>query len=111
MPIFRAEELRKAGAAMLGAAGAPPEEALIVARELVEANLVGHDSHGVIRIPQYVDSMRRGEIDPGRPVEIAHEPAVGQLLARQHELWAQLDPALPPLAPSPPAAGEAHKGA
>ncbi len=80
MPIFRAEELRKAGAAVLGAAGAPPEEALIVARELVEANLVGHDSHGVIRIPQYVDSMRRGEIDPGRPVEIANETAVALLL-------------------------------
>ena len=42
---------------------------------------------------------------------LAHEPAVGQLLARQHELWAQLDPALPPLALSPPAAGEAAPAA
>jgi LDH2 family malate/lactate/ureidoglycolate dehydrogenase len=33
-----------------------------VARHLVRANLSGHDSHGVIRLPQYVGRIESGEI-------------------------------------------------
>jgi len=38
--------------------GCSPEEARRVAASLVEANLTGHDSHGVIRMPRYVDWVR-----------------------------------------------------
>ena len=33
-----------------------------VAGSLVDANLVGHDSHGVLRIPQYLEDLRAGLI-------------------------------------------------
>jgi uncharacterized oxidoreductase len=48
MPIVQAGRLRRIGAALLQAAGASDEEANAVALGCVNANLAGHDSHGVI---------------------------------------------------------------
>ena len=42
-----------------------PAEAAAVADHLVEANLVGHDSHGVIRAPKYLEWVAAGELLPG----------------------------------------------
>ena len=51
----------------------PHEEAVWVAELLVRANLVGHDSHGAIRIPQYAQAIRSALVKPGVPPEIAKE--------------------------------------
>ncbi len=48
--------------------GCPEDEAARVARHLVKANLTGHDSHGVIRVPLYVSWIDRGWMHPGRQV-------------------------------------------
>lgn len=58
---------------MFAACGAPVEDAAIVAEELVEASLMGLDSHGVVRYIQYVDEVLRGRIKPGSPVRIVNE--------------------------------------
>ena len=50
------------------AKGTPPEEAEIVAAHQVKANLVGHDSHGVIHVPEYCERIDRGHIVPGAPL-------------------------------------------
>jgi uncharacterized oxidoreductase len=55
------------------AAKVPSEEAERVARSLVDANLRGHDSHGVIRVPQYVKAITDGLLKPGAPFEIVKE--------------------------------------
>jgi len=55
------------------ACGAPESEAHIVADHLVSANLMGYDTHGVMRIPQYVDGVRTGMIRPGAPVTVEKE--------------------------------------
>ena len=47
------------------AAGAMPSEAQIVAKALVEANLEGHDSHGIVRVPEYVGWMEQNLIHVG----------------------------------------------
>ena len=39
-------------------------EAATIARRLVDSNLVGHDSHGVLRVPRYLDWMRDGTLRP-----------------------------------------------
>ena len=39
-----------------------PVEAGRIAHYLVESNLVGHDSHGVIRVPIYIDWLRAGKV-------------------------------------------------
>lgn len=41
-------------------AGSSPEESHRIASNLVEANLTGHDSHGVIRTGRYVDWLANG---------------------------------------------------
>ena len=41
-------------------AGAVEEDAQIVANHLVESNLMGHDSHGVIRTDFYINTMKVG---------------------------------------------------
>ncbi len=45
--------------AIFQSGGCRTDEAERIARHLVEANLVGHDSHGVIRVWHYVQWMRR----------------------------------------------------
>ncbi len=61
-----ADRLRRLAATILEAAGSAAAEADAVAGRLVGANLAGHDSHGVIRVPQYVDQVRAGQILPNR---------------------------------------------
>ena len=57
------------------ALGAPTEDADTVASHLVDANLKGHDSHGVIRAAQYVERTREGRIVPGAGIEVVRETA------------------------------------
>lgn len=73
MPNIPASDLETIGRALFEAAGAPPEEAEIVARHCVGANLAGHDSHGVIQIPTYIDRIGKGHIVPGAPWTIVEE--------------------------------------
>ena len=51
----------------------PIEEAKIVADHLVTANLMGFDSHGVIRIPEYIGYVNKGLIQPGASIKIKKE--------------------------------------
>ena len=73
MPVVAAARLRAIGEALLVAAGAPAEEAATVMRHCVAANLVGHDSHGIIQIPTYIDRIKAGHIVPGAPWVIVQE--------------------------------------
>ena len=73
MPKILAERLEEIGRALFVAAGTPPEEADIVMRHVVGANLVGHDSHGVIQIPTYIERIKVGHIVPGAPWMIVKE--------------------------------------
>ena len=52
------------------AAGSNADEASIIADHLVEASLMGHDSHGVIRISKYVDWVRAGQVVATRHIQI-----------------------------------------
>jgi len=73
MPHIAPEILYDTGKAIFQAAGASEEEAQIVMEHLVGANLAGHDSHGVILIPSYINRIKRGHIVPGAPLEIERE--------------------------------------
>ncbi|HSF33547.1 MAG TPA: Ldh family oxidoreductase [Candidatus Tectomicrobia bacterium] len=65
MPRVQADVLIQFGQALFQSIGAPVEEASLVARLLVDANLSGHDSHGVIQIPGYIKAYGEGLIAPG----------------------------------------------
>jgi len=62
------------------AMGAPDGDAAWISTLLVRANLRGHDSHGVIRIPQYWQSVKSGQVDPKSPVTVVEEtPTLARL--------------------------------
>ena len=68
MPLFLGSQLEDLGTAIFVASGAPIDVAEKVARSLVLSNLSGHDSHGVLRIPSYLEAVASGTVDPaGRP--------------------------------------------
>jgi uncharacterized oxidoreductase len=67
------EALRELTRDIFAAAGCGPEEAGRVAHHLVEANLTGHDSHGVIRIPSYVDWLRSGKVLANKTASVVLE--------------------------------------
>src|SRR6201993_2021581 len=73
MPKIAAERLNEIGRALFVAAGTPPGEAETVMRHVVAANLAGHDSHGVIQIPTYIERIKVGHIVPGAPWKIVQE--------------------------------------
>ena len=65
MPDFAPGQLVQIGVEILAAAGVPTDAGQTVVEHLVEANLTGHDSHGIIRLPQYMATIEKGEINPG----------------------------------------------
>jgi LDH2 family malate/lactate/ureidoglycolate dehydrogenase len=92
VPTVHAETLAALIQDVLAAAGAPTETAEIVAGSLVLSNLKGVDSHGVVRVAQYVREIGTGRIDPlARPVVDDRGAAIvldgrwcfGQIAARE----------------------------
>lgn len=75
MHLFTADFLRHVGIALFTACGAPADEAAVVAEELVEASLMGIDSHGVIRYIWYTEEAIVGRIKPGAPIEVVKQSA------------------------------------
>ena len=76
--LVRHEALRDLGKAMLTATGSAAEEAAIVANHLVDANLAGHDSHGVGLLPMYVRDRLAGNVHPNRhPVLVRDDGVIG----------------------------------
>lgn len=98
MPTLSAEELKRLSAEVFVQLGTPASAAQCVAHHLVEANLAGHDSHGVMRIPQYVDLIKAGRIVPQGQMQVVHESTAtavvdgglgfGQVIARDGMLLA-----------------------
>jgi len=58
------EQLTSFAADVLTAGGLDSREAGVAARWIVYANLRGVDSHGVVRLIQYSDSLAQGEVNP-----------------------------------------------
>jgi len=73
MPILPAGMLIQFTSQIFHEAGADLNEANRVAGSLVEANLVGHDSHGVLRIPEYVRWMEQKLVTLGAHARVVHE--------------------------------------
>jgi uncharacterized oxidoreductase len=70
---LRHDRLRELTSAIFAAAGCQQPEAERVATHLVEANLVGHDSHGIIRVPTYVQWLRDGRVLANRTTQVVFE--------------------------------------
>ena len=70
-----ADTLRDFVAQIFAAAGCNAEEAARIGKHLVGANLAGHDSHGVIRVPRYVQWLGMDRVRAGQqPTIVAESP-------------------------------------
>lgn len=71
-------------ARIFAAAGGSEAEARAIASNLVEANLAGHDSHGVIRTQRYLHWQSQGILNFGRSVETVLDAPGFALLDGRH---------------------------
>src|SRR5205814_2653161 len=83
MMLIDAAELTATTHRVFAAAGSAEAEAEIVADHLIEANLKGHDSHGVGMIPSYLRNLGGGKVKPNEPGRIVSD--TGSLLVYDGE--------------------------
>ena len=83
MPTISHDSLREYGAAIFAAAGFPADQGQDVTDHLVDSNLVGHDSHGVIRLPGYITAVREGAMKPVGPLKIVRESPASVVIDAQ----------------------------
>jgi uncharacterized oxidoreductase len=60
-------------AAIFAASGSAPAEARMVAEHLVDADLAGHESHGVARVPRYLQALADGHVVANAEPRCRHE--------------------------------------
>ena len=70
---IHAEPLKAVVRAIVTAAGSSAREADLVADHLVEANLTGHDSHGVGMLPRYVEVFLAGDLKINEHVTVVND--------------------------------------
>jgi len=71
--LIQHDKLTEISTAILKAAGAPEKNARLVSEHLVEANLKGHDSHGVGMVSSYVRSILAGHVKVDRDAELIND--------------------------------------
>jgi len=88
--VVHPDDLRKFGKSIFQALGVPEHDALMISDSLVAAELWGHSSHGMLRLPWYVNRLRHGAMEPadmsaiesdvGALVVIDGNHSIGQVL-------------------------------
>ncbi len=73
MPHVDHQQLERFAVELLAAGGISREEAEVVGGSLVASNLRGYESHGVMRIPFYLDMLEKGEAVSGAELAIENE--------------------------------------
>jgi LDH2 family malate/lactate/ureidoglycolate dehydrogenase len=88
MPEINVVTLHRLAVDLLRSVGTAPDVAEIVADSLANANLAGHDSHGVLRLPSYLDGVRQGHIDPTATARLVSESGATAIVDAEHG-WGQ----------------------
>src|SRR3954469_12826532 len=93
VPRLSPESLRVFSTQVLVASGVPDDDAALVADSLAQADLWGHQSHGVLRLPWYVARLRSGAMtsrtdpevlsDTGPLVLLDGRDGIGQVLTER----------------------------
>lgn len=75
-----ADDLVRYTADVLAGAGLSAEDARTTADLIVEADLLGVDTHGVFRLSQYLDALAAGGIDPNAEITVVRRKGATALL-------------------------------
>jgi LDH2 family malate/lactate/ureidoglycolate dehydrogenase len=86
--LLSSEDLQRLCLDLLRALRTPQDLAQVVAGALHAANLAGHDSHGVIRMPDYAQRVREGKIDPEARAEVVRRRGAGACVSARRG-WGQ----------------------
>lgn len=78
--LIAAETLETLVRDIFVAAGCEAGEAKVISSHLLGANLAGHDSHGVVRVPRYIDWLQAGHVFFGRKPRIVTDGGAFALL-------------------------------
>ena len=71
--VFPIDSLRAAVRELMRGFGSQPTEVELVTENLLQANLTGHDSHGIGMLPRYADAFREGWLQPNAHAEIRRD--------------------------------------
>ncbi len=80
MPTISAADLTELVSRILRACRVPEEASQIVAEHLVDADLCGVSSHGIIRVPQYVQAVEEGRVVPDARLNVVRETVATAVL-------------------------------
>jgi uncharacterized oxidoreductase len=73
MPCIAPSVLEECSTRIFIGAGLDPQEAAVVSHSLVLANLMGHDSHGVVRLASYLEYLAEGKVFAGKQIQVVRE--------------------------------------
>jgi len=82
--VVSASSLVRACQLLLDKVGVPEDEAAIIARVVVEADLRGIESHGILRLPAYIHRVQAGLMTPRMVLQPVRERGASALLDAQH---------------------------
>src|SRR3954454_11709474 len=68
--VFPVDSLRAAVRELMRGFGSQPAEVELVTENLLQANLTGHDSHGLGSLPRCAEAFREGWLQPNAHVEV-----------------------------------------
>lgn len=70
MTSYAVRDVERLVSSIFRAAGSDVAEADVIAGQLVDANVVGHHSHGVVRVAAYINQMLAGRVLPNRHARV-----------------------------------------
>jgi uncharacterized oxidoreductase len=73
MRILNKDQIAKLSIAIFRATGVPEKDSRLITSYLVEANLSGHDSHGIMKIPEYVKAIKAGRLKVHTDLKVIRE--------------------------------------
>jgi uncharacterized oxidoreductase len=80
MPVLSSADLTELVSRIFSACRVPEDAARVVAEHLVDADLCGVSSHGIIRVPQYVRAVEEGRVVPGARLTVVRETTAAAIL-------------------------------
>lgn len=71
---------------ILVSVGVPTEEASIITHSLIEANLRGVDSHGILRLPAYVQRIQKGLVKARSSFKVLNDTATTAVIDGEYSM-------------------------
>ena len=85
--VFPPQAVAELGVRLFTAAGARLRDADVTVTSLVTSSLMGHDSHGIMRLPGYTRALVKGDIKPVGNHQIVRETPASLTIDVESSFW------------------------